>query len=452
MMPYMDQVLALLDKRTGMDVTTLGGTVVMERAVEQARHEGGFTSVTDWLAAVQRDEELWRHFLHKVVVGETFFFRYPESYAALVRWAQQRVKKPLRILSLPCSTGEETYSIVIALLKAGLAPHEFSVQGMDINEKFVQQAASGVFHRTSSFRTDDLASYEGYLEQKKGAIHVAEKVRRQVEFKTVNFWQSQMSLEGFDVIFCRNLLIYFDAKRQESALQRLGQWLRHDGLLFLGPAEVPVAGKHGWRSEPYPMAFACRLVGGKDGALPSSASGKANLLITTLGLSPNKLMQPVFPTRSYAHGIPAIEPLKPFSNPAHVEPKSPASAQPKTPEPASPPKPTPTPAVPKQQPTDEPTLAEIREMADRGELGQARALLQQLMQAGTPDAGCYALSGVLEETAGNRGEAEKMFRKALYLDPAHVEAVTHLAWLLKADGRLEAAKNLLARAGRIQAP
>lgn len=451
MMPYMEQVLALLDKRTGMDVTTLGGTVVMERAVEQARHEGGFINVAEWLAAVQRDESLWRQFLHKVVVGETFFFRYPESYAALVRWSQQRVKKPLRILSLPCSTGEETYSIVIALLRAGLAPQDFSVLGMDINEKFVQQAASGVFHRTSSFRTDDLAAYEGYLEQCKGAIHVAEKVRQQVEFRTVNFWQNQMSLEGFDVIFCRNLLIYFDARRQESALQRLGQWLRHDGLLFLGPAEVPVAGKHGWKSEPYPMAFACSLTGGKNG-VSLSANGKANPLITTLGLSPNKLMQPVFPTRSYAHGIPAIQPLEPFQHPVPTEPQSPASAQPKLQEePVSPPKPPPV-ATPKHQPGTQPTLAEIREMADRGDLGQARELLQQLMQSGTPDAGCYALSGVLEESAGNRREAEKQFRKALYLEPAHVEAVTHLAWLLKADGRLDAAKNLLARAGRIQAP
>ncbi|NEM13145.1 MAG: chemotaxis protein CheR, partial [Xanthomonas perforans] len=96
-----------------------------------------------------------------VVVPETWFFRYPESFVALVNLARERSTqlagaRPLRILSLPCSTGEEPYSIAMALLDAGLPGDGFRIDAMDISEVNLQRAERALYGR-NSFRGDDLS-------------------------------------------------------------------------------------------------------------------------------------------------------------------------------------------------------------------------------------------------------------------------------------------------------
>ena len=98
--------------------------------------------------------------IEAVIVPETWFFRYPESFATLAKLASKRLAainnmRALRILSLPCSTGEEPYSIAMALLDAGLKPHQFKVDGMDVSPLSVEKARRALYGK-NSFRGQDI--------------------------------------------------------------------------------------------------------------------------------------------------------------------------------------------------------------------------------------------------------------------------------------------------------
>ncbi|MBK1883909.1 methyltransferase domain-containing protein [Luteolibacter pohnpeiensis] len=410
-MKAVDRVLALITKRTGMEVSTLGGLPVILKAMELSREEAGMTTLDEWADSLDLKQEVWQAFLHRIIVPETFFFRYPESYQALTEWVRRYPKRPLRVLSLPCSTGEETYSIAICLQRAGLASAEFSVTGFDINAPSVAVARKGIY-RHSAFRGVVPPAQERFFEpfddQK---FRVASHVRREVLFEEKNFWDVSVFEESYDVIFCRNLLIYFPPERQISALQKIGSMLRTSGLLFLGPAEVPLACQNGWKSAGFPMSFACEK---------AESNRPASPIQFFQGLSAPVRTRPVV-TR--------------ISRPAGISRPTPAAA-------AAPV----TPAAP------EPTLEYIRSLADRGALEEAQATLDQYHRRQPADAESYYLGGLLAETIGERTRAENLFRKALYLSPSHPEAISHLALLLRADGRIDASRKLLARAERLNAP
>ncbi|NEM46493.1 MAG: chemotaxis protein CheR, partial [Xanthomonas perforans] len=119
-----------------------------------------------------------------VVVPETWFFRYPESFAALVNLARERSThlagaRPLRILSLPCSTGEEPYSIAMALLDGGLPGDGFRIDAMDISEVNLQRAERALYGR-NSFRGDDLSFRDRHFAVTPEGFELRSQVRRKV--------------------------------------------------------------------------------------------------------------------------------------------------------------------------------------------------------------------------------------------------------------------------------
>ncbi|MEG8305802.1 CheR family methyltransferase, partial [Bacillus mojavensis] len=123
---------AFLKERIGLDVASVGEAII-ERAVRQRCQSSQSPSAEAYWQHLQTSHDEQQALIEAVIVPETWFFRYPESFATLARLAQARLAeinqmRALRILSLPCSTGEEPYSIAMALLDAGLAPHQFKVQ------------------------------------------------------------------------------------------------------------------------------------------------------------------------------------------------------------------------------------------------------------------------------------------------------------------------------------
>lgn len=401
---HLANILVLVEKRTGMNAATLGGPATIVKAIEHCHRESRFRTIAEWLSSLESSLDAWQTFLHRIVVPETFFFRYPESFEALATAAPSFHKRPLRLLSLPCSTGEEAYSIAITLRRAGLTSSGFTVTGLDIDPRSVEFARTALYHRSSSFRsTDPILLGQEFFETLPHGVAVTETIKRHVTFETRNFWDISSHEEPYDIIFCRNLLIYFSADRQAAALDKLAALLAPEGLLFLGPAEVPVATQHHWTSAAYPMAFACRRAA-----------------------SPPAPPVPVFSAPVLPKKFTRRPPL-PFSTIPTPHPSPPPAAHP-----------------------DALSLPDIRRLADQGDLAHARSALDRHLKAQTPDAESFLLAGLLAESAGNRVEAESFFRKALYLSPNHAEALSHLAWLLQADGRLDASRKLLARAERLR--
>ncbi|WP_347170469.1 CheR family methyltransferase [Pseudomonas salmasensis] len=402
---------AFLKERIGLDVASVGEAII-ERAVRQRCQSSQSQSAEAYWQHLQTSHDEQQALIEAVIVPETWFFRYPESFATLARLAQVRLAeinqlRALRILSLPCSTGEEPYSIAMALLDAGLAPHQFKVQGMDVSPLSVERARRGVYGK-NSFRGADLEFRDRHFTEDAGNYRIADRVREQVRLQVGNLLDPALLANEptYDFVFCRNLLIYFDQPTQKQVFDVLKALTHVDGVLFIGPAEGSLLGRHGMRSIGVPQSFAF-----------------------------SRHVEPTPPP------APVVKPT-----PAPL-PQRRAAPIPLKPRPFS----TVSPHVPpvKVVPTDAgDLLSQIATLANEGKSAEARAACERYLSSHPPAAQVFYWLGLLSDVAGSALEAQGYYRKALYLEPQHPQALMHLAALLESQGDSAGARRLQARAAR----
>ncbi|MBR7212553.1 chemotaxis protein CheR [Pseudomonas sp. B2021] len=402
---------AFLKERIGLDVASVGEAII-ERAVRQRCQSSQSPSAEAYWQHLQTSHDEQQALIEAVIVPETWFFRYPESFATLARLAQARLAeinqmRALRILSLPCSTGEEPYSIAMALLDAGLAPHQFKVQGMDVSPLSVERARRGVYGK-NSFRGADLEFRDRHFTEDAGSYRIADRVREQVRLQVGNLLDPALLANEptYDFVFCRNLLIYFDQPTQKQVFDVLKALTHVDGVLFIGPAEGSLLGRHGMRSIGVPQSFAF-----------------------------SRHVEPTPPPAPLVKPTPA--PL----------PQRRAAPIPLKPRPFS----TVSPRVPpvKGVPTDAgDLLSQIATLANEGKSAEARAACERYLSSHPPAAQVFYWLGLLSDVAGSALEAQGYYRKALYLEPQHPQALMHLAALLESQGDSAGARRLQARAAR----
>ncbi|NVZ55493.1 chemotaxis protein CheR [Pseudomonas edaphica] len=399
---------AFLKDRIGLDVASVGEAII-ERAVRQRSQAVLAQTAQDYWQHLQSSQDEQQALIEAVIVPETWFFRYPESFATLARLARERLAaikqmRALRILSLPCSTGEEPYSIAMALLDAGLAPHQFKVLGLDVSPLSVERAKRGVYGK-NSFRGGDIEFRERHFSEQPDGYHIAERVREQVRLQVGNLLDPALLANEptYDFVFCRNLLIYFDQPTQKQVFDVLKSLTHEDGVLFIGPAEGSLLGRHGMRSIGVPQSFAFSR--------------------HTEPVKPEPVFVPLpIPQRSAA-------PI-----PAKPRPFSTASAQ----------------VVPIKAPHSDAgdLLSRIATLANEGKSAEARAACEQYLSNHPPAAQVFYWLGLLSDVAGSALEAQGYYRKALYLEPQHPQALMHLAALLESQGDSAGARRLQARAAR----
>ncbi|MDQ0705714.1 chemotaxis protein methyltransferase WspC [Pseudomonas sp. W3I7] len=399
---------AFLKDRIGLDVASVGEAII-ERAVRQRSQTVQAQTAQEYWQHLQSSHDEQQALIEAVIVPETWFFRYPESFVTLARLAKERLAaikqmRALRILSLPCSTGEEPYSIAMALLDAGLAPHQFKVLGLDVSPLSVERAKRGVYGK-NSFRGGDIEFRERHFSEQPDGFHIAERVREQVRLQVGNLLDPALLTNepSYDFVFCRNLLIYFDQPTQKQVFDVLKSLTHEDGVLFIGPAEGSLLGRHGMRSIGVPQSFAFSRH-----AEP---------------VKPEPVFVPLpIPQRSAA-------PI-----PAKPRPFSTVSAQ----------------VVPIKAPHSDAgdLLSRIATLANEGKSAEARAACEQYLSNHPPAAQVFYWLGLLSDVAGSALEAQGYYRKALYLEPQHPQALMHLAALLESQGDSAGARRLQARAAR----
>lgn len=400
-----------LKERIGLDVASVGAAII-ERAVRQRTTLSQAAHADEYWQLLQGSRDEQQALIEAVIVPETWFFRYPESFATLGKLARQRLAelnnmRALRILSLPCSTGEEPYSIAMALLDAGLKPHQFKVDGMDISPLSVDKARRAVYGK-NSFRGQDLQFRDRHFMPEQDGHRVNEYVREQVRWQVGNVLDPTLlaSEPAFDFVFCRNLLIYFDRPTQHAVAAVLQRLMRDDGALFIGPAEASLFSQVGMQALNIPLAFVFR----RQAMRPTSPAVQA---VPSIGARPR-------PAAAAAPAARAPAPLR----------RTPAAV--------------PAPAAPGA----DTSLDEIAALANAGRSAEARAACERYLAAHGPSAQAFYWLGLLSDVAGRSSEAQDYYRKTLYLAPTHAEALAHLSALLAARGDLAGARRLQQRAGR----
>ncbi|MGE8701967.1 MAG: CheR family methyltransferase [Achromobacter sp.] len=432
-MSLVEEFSGLLKRRMGLDSGSIGQAAV-ERAVRHRMHAAGVDDEQDYLMRVQAWPDEMQQLIEAVIVPETWFFRYPESQAAMAKLARDRLFAPgcdarvLRVLSVPCSSGEEPYSIAMALLDAGVPPHRFHVDAVDISVRMVEFAQRAVYGR-NSFRGGDLAFRDHHFSEVPDGHQLAARVRGQVRFQSGNLFDPNL-LAGaapYDFVFCRNLLIYFDMATQERAVQVLRRFARDDGVLFVGPAETSLLTGRRLPSVPLARSFAFR-------AKPAPAPAEMPAAARTPLSSQGPIVHAWTPPRRPVAQAPA--PRLPLPHAAIADPPSAPQLAPRT-------------AATGQ--AAQTSLREIAALADLGRVREAMAQCQSHIDIHGASADALHLQGLLLDAEGQSRQAQAAYRKALYLDPNHREALLHLAALVASDGDHEGARRLQARAARGEA-
>lgn len=427
---------ALLRQKIGLDANVIGSTMIA-RAVQQRLLACELPSITAYLKRLQTSSQEVDALIESLVVPETWFFRDRESYAYLSiyvkhQWLPTHPDRVLRVLSVPCSTGEEPLSIAIALLETGLSSKQFSIDAVDISQKALHIAQQGIYGR-NSFRGETLNLRQQYFTQVGNKYQVHDFVKSTINFMRGNLLQPLFLLEKppYDVIFCRNVLIYFDYSAREQAIQVLDRLLMKTGLLFVGHSETSAIPPLRFVSVRHPLAFAFRKV----------AATSEERQVTTPSYRTTRRQEQRNKERDTGDGIQKgllLKPGKQASRLTDIPEITPSSL----------------PTLDSQSPVKikdnlETLLEKAKILADRGQLKEAATLCETYLSQNHVSAEAYVLLGQVRQAQGKEEQALQCFQKATYLNPNHYEALIHLALLKEYTGDSKGAAMIRHRIQRL---
>lgn len=238
-----EQVRQLIYRRAGIKLADSKKQLVYSRLARRLRALN-LTTFVSYLNYLQHNEGELEEFVNALTTNLTAFYREPHHFNTLAKIAARykSLNRPLRVWCSAASTGEEPYSIAMTLVESyGSFKPPVSIIASDIDSHVLRQAAAGVY---AINRLDSLS-----FERKKhfflrgkganaGKARVVQELRDLIEFKQINLLDQVWPLgEPFDVIFCRNVMIYFDKSTQLKLLERMAKLLKPDGVYFAGHSE-----------------------------------------------------------------------------------------------------------------------------------------------------------------------------------------------------------------------
>jgi len=179
-----------------------------------------------------------------MTTNETFWFRDIAHFKILTEVIYpEYVNRRLKIWSAACSSGQEPYSISMNMADYKASKPfdllETDIMATDISQTVLEEAKTALYCGLSASRGVDRTSVTKYFDEKGSCIQIKPAIKQRVTFRELNLTQSYASLGKFDVIFCRNVLIYFSAEMKFDIVQRLAESLHPGGCLFLGSTEAP---------------------------------------------------------------------------------------------------------------------------------------------------------------------------------------------------------------------
>jgi len=206
----------------------------------------GLGSINELCAMVRsvRERDLSRRVVEAMTTNETYFFREPAHYDAIRTVLLPRLReerrdtRTLRFWSAASSTGQEAYSLAMMLLESGFQDWNIQILGTDFSSPVVERARSGKYQQVEANRGLPAALLVKYFQRSGVDWQLSETVRRMVRFETIDLRKSMRAMGPFDLVFCRNVMIYFDAETKRGILKELHGTLFRGGWLLLGGAEA----------------------------------------------------------------------------------------------------------------------------------------------------------------------------------------------------------------------
>ncbi len=412
-------------------IETTSGNVVppghLPFLADAARERAAATGCMDLVAYVQalaagRLPGEWAALLPHVTIKESYCFRTPQHFARLAEVVLPRlvgragVSRSLRVWSAGCARGEEPATLAIVLAEAAaLATWDWLVVGTDVDQHALDVARSGLFSERAVAQVPPFL-LERYFSRRGPAFELAPALRRRIEYHAVNLVAEPLQVphHPFDVVFLRNVLIYFRAESQRRVVAAVARALAPDGVLFVGPSETLWQLSDELEPEDLGDCFCYRrkMAPGKHGPGPV-ARGPADGARRPRG------------TRGEDSGERGAATLPPGGREARERRR-------------------PAPAAPDRRASE--PLVGTRERVD----GAARLLaanqveaageaLAEVLRGDPANAAAHALEGLLHDLGGRPERAIASYRAALYLAPELFQARLLLADALRRSGNAQRA-------------
>jgi len=239
----------LLKDRSGLILTRDKAYLLESRLLPVARKRN-MKSLDELIAALRQrpDNDLIRVVVEAMTTNESFFFRDIKpfdqfrSFVLPQLMRARAAKKSIRIWSAACSSGQEPYSLAMILSeeKDKLAGWQFEIVASDLSNDILEKAQAGAYSQFEVQRGLPIQLLVKYFKQNGERWQIDQGLRNAIKFRTLNLLDDFSALGHFDVIFCRNVLIYFDQPTKSLVLERMARLLPHDGYLYLGGAETVI--------------------------------------------------------------------------------------------------------------------------------------------------------------------------------------------------------------------
>jgi chemotaxis protein methyltransferase WspC len=419
---------SLLEKEIGLSPESIGPETIA-KAVQARMRATGLMETSAYLNLLRRSTAEWDELVETVVVPETWFFRNKESFTFLGLWAKRKWLSKhkgnvLRVLSMASSTGEEPYSIAMALLDAGLSERRFSIVSADISKNALRKAGLG-FYGPASFRGNDISFRERYFDATSDGYQLHFSVLKTVHFVRKNVLSNQFLSEDspYDIIFCRNLLIYLSPLARQKVMGIINRLLAKTGIFFVGHAERQLVTAPGLQLIKEPGVFAfCRAVDSDVSKAPARPKPRVKF-------ERRRHRNEKASHARRAHAIPdsAKRPEDPVGNNSY-------------------------PVTNRRQPSTKKMelLDQARQRADKGDLEEAIRLCGEVLDQDTTHAQAHYLRGLICLAMDNEEDAGKWLGKAVYLDPEHHDALNHLALIAEHRGDGKTSTQLRQRVKRLR--
>ncbi|MFY9509352.1 MAG: CheR family methyltransferase [Rubrivivax sp.] len=237
-----DRIRQLIYQRAGISLHAGKQAMVYSRLSRRLR-ETGQRSFGDYLQALERggSDAEWQEFVNCLTTNLTAFFREDHHFHALVEDLRARATKPIRIWCNAASTGEEPYSLAMTVVETLGSTAQARLVCSDIDTKVLATAQRGVYPADSrGLSTERLRKhFMRGTAANAGFIRAKPELSRLIEFKPFNLMNTSWSALGepFDIVFCRNVMIYFDNPTQRKVLERTHAAMKPGGLLYVGHSE-----------------------------------------------------------------------------------------------------------------------------------------------------------------------------------------------------------------------
>lgn len=249
----LSDILHLLKREIGVDLFPKKS--IIETRIKLFCEEKNFNSFKELNDELKYNGAIKQELINLVTVNETYFYRELVQLNEAIEFAKQSESTNIDIICAPCATGEEVYTLSMLINEERGFQKSFHIKGIDINTQAICKAKEGLYNERSLHKlTPDLK--DKYFHYCDGMYQIDQSLFRNVTFEQVNIFESRFSYFGkFDIIFSRNMLIYFDEEFRLEAMKRFHELLKSQGRVYLGHADIvpenDMFEKHGFGSSCY---------------------------------------------------------------------------------------------------------------------------------------------------------------------------------------------------------